>query len=71
LTYRTTNEEIKKKFRSFGKIVSFRFKGRYCFVEYSSVRSSDDAVKTCNGKDVFGEGELAVRYSTHGGTNRT
>ena len=39
-TFRATDDEIMQEFSRFGKISSFRFKGRYCFVEYEDYHSA-------------------------------
>ena len=60
MTPRTNDDEIIEAFGKYGEILSFRFKGKYCFVEYKDYRDAVKAVNGANRKNLFGYGAIVV-----------
>lgn len=55
LPYGTREDDIRKFFRSFGRLREINLKNGYGFVEFDDSRDADDAVYDCNGRELLGE----------------
>ncbi|CEM18363.1 unnamed protein product [Vitrella brassicaformis CCMP3155] len=63
-----TEDEIRRGFRKYGRIVEVQPRGRFAFVEYQHLRDAEDAMKDMDGIEFLG-GRISVR--PHGmGRNR-
>ncbi|XP_031352017.1 serine-arginine protein 55-like [Photinus pyralis] len=55
LPYRTTERDLERFFKSYGRMRDVLIKNGYGFVEFDDYRDADDAVYELNGKKLLGE----------------
>ncbi|EDO39887.1 predicted protein [Nematostella vectensis] len=65
LPYGTTEDDVRRFFRSYGRLRDINLKNNYGFVEFEDDRDADDAVYECNGKEMLGE-RILVEHSRGG-----
>lgn len=55
LTYKAREEDVRRFFKGFGKIIEISLKTGYGFVEFENSEDADDAVSELNNEDLLGE----------------
>ena len=57
ITYDVKRRDVLDKFKQFGRVGQIMFRGTSCVVQFYNYKHAKEALKKCNGKDIFGIGK--------------
>ena len=60
-------DDIRREFRRYGRIIDVTLKSYYAFIHFESVSAAEEAVADCHRVNVFGQGPVNCEFAEGNG----